>query len=208
MIITDVIEAVKNALQEMEKQYCKLSELDYSKVYHRIREQAKSEKYLERPIAYEFYHQLRKLMEMSVVDFGGPVVQAEVDKRYQHCFQIGKVPDFIIHMPNKKRNLAVIEFKLASNLDKVTNDFNKLSEFKENQSLKYENIIEVIIGDKVSLGNAKNKIKRVGKCKGNKITIIEFNTDSWNVADVYCIRYQQLSCNQHNKPPPNFISDK
>lgn len=190
MKVRNVIEATKQALERMDIKFCQLSQKDYSVVYDDIKELLRSEKYLERPIAYEFYYQLRKLMETGVVDFGGPVVQAEVDKRYQHCFQIGKIPDFIIHIPNKKRNLAVIEFKLTSNLDNINRDFNKLLEFKENPSLKYKNIIEVIIGDEVSLGEAKKRIKRLEKSTGRKITIIEFSTDSWNVADAYCIRYK------------------
>jgi hypothetical protein len=189
-MVTNVIDAIKNALEEMEKEYCKLSELDYSKVYKHIRERAKSEKYLERPIAYEFYHQLRKLIEDGNVNFSGPIIQAEVDKRYQHCFREGKIPDFIIHIPNIRQNLAVVEFKLTSNLDNITNDFNKLLEFKENPFLRYKNVIEVIIGDRASLEEGKNKIKRLGKSSGKKITIIEFNTDSWNVVGIYCIQYK------------------
>lgn len=192
MTIRNVIDATKMALEQMDKTFCKLSQRDYSKLYEHIKEQAKSEKYLERPVAYEFYHGLRKLIEGGIVNFGGPIIQAEVDKKYQHCFEKGKVPDFIIHVPNNTtKNLAVIEFKLASNLDNIIKDFNKLLEFKENQSLKYKNIIEVIIGGEVSLDKARNEVKRVGKSKGNKITIMEFNTDSWKVTDVYCIRYKQ-----------------
>ncbi len=60
-----VILAIKTALENMDKKYCKLSQIDYSNV--RVNESTKKylmeEKYLERPFAYEFYHQLRKLMD-------------------------------------------------------------------------------------------------------------------------------------------------
>jgi len=141
------------------------------------------EKYLERPFAYEFYHQLRKLIDNGGVDFGGPVIQAEVDKRYQHYFKNGKIPDFIIHVPNTRQNLAVIEFKLATNLGSLEHDFEKLVEFKNNEGLKYMHVIEVIIGNETSLRNAKRYIMGLNKSKLKGITIIEFNTDSWKVND-------------------------
>jgi len=190
MIISNVIEGIERALKQMDKKFCRLSENDYSTLDGRIKKQAKSEKYLERPIAYEFYHQLRKMIETGIVDFGGPIIQAEVDKRYQHCFEKGKIPDFIIHVPNSRHNLAVIEFKLTSNLDNINSDFLKLLEFKDNPELRYDNIIQVIIGNKASLNEAKDKIKQMKKTKGNEIKILQFNTDSWNVTDVYSIRYK------------------
>lgn len=180
---TDVIEATKMALEKMPKEYCTLSQIDYSKLDGIIIESAKKEKYLERPFAYEFYHQLRKLMDCSAVNFGDRVIQAEVDKRYQHCF--GKIPDFIIHIPDKTdKNLAVLEFKLTSNLDKIEDDFEKLVKFKKH--LKYEHIIEVIIGSKASLKRARNDIEtKLNDTKYNEITIIEFDTDSdsWKAND-------------------------
>lgn len=183
---TDIIKATKMALEKMDKDYCTLSQIDYSKLDDIIKESAKKEKYLERPFAYEFYHQLRKLMDCGTVDFGDCVIQAEVDKRYQHCFEKGKIPDFIIHVPGKKyENVAVLEFKLTSNLGKIKDDFEKLVEFRTNSELKYERIIEVIIGSKDSLKRAKKRIETEFnnvKYKGVKIieevTIIEFDTDS------------------------------
>lgn len=180
-----VISAIKTALGNMDKKYCKLSQIDYSVV--RVGESTKKylmkEKYLERPFAYEFYHQLRKLIDNSDVDFGGPIIQAEVDKRYQHYFKNGKIPDFIIHVPNTQQNLAVIEFKLATNLNRLEHDFEKLIQFKNNEDLKYTYVIEVIIGNETSLRNAKRYIMQLNKSKLKGITIIEFNTDSWKVND-------------------------
>jgi hypothetical protein len=180
-----VIPAMKTALENMDKNYCKLSQIDYASigVSKSVRKRLAEEKYLERPFAYEFYHRLRELMDSDDVNFGGPIIQAEVDKRYQHCFKTGKIPDFIIHVPNARRNLAVIEFKLATNLSKLEHDFKKLVEFKKNEDLKYPHVIEVIIGNGSSLIRAKDRIMKLNKSEGEKITIIEFNTDSWKVTD-------------------------
>ena len=188
-----VIPAIKTALENMDKNYCKLSQIDYSRigVNESFREHLAEEKYLERPFAYEFYHRLRKLMDSGDVDFGGPVIQAEVDKRYQHCFTTGKIPDFIIHVPNARPNLAVIEFKLATNLGSLEHDFEKLVDFKKNKDLKYTHVIEVIIGNGNSLRHAKERIMQLNKSEGEEITIIEFNTDSWKVND-WKIRYSDV----------------
>lgn len=171
------------ALERMNRGYCRLSTLDYSKL--EINESAKKklskEKYLERPFAYEFYHQLRKLMDNGEVDLGGPIIQAEVDKRYQHCFENGKVPDFIIHVPNNTdKNLAVIEFKLASNLRDIEEDFKKLVEFR--QTLNYKYLIQVIIGNSYSLERARNHIKEISD-NGEKIIIVEFNVENWRTRE-------------------------
>jgi len=183
MVTGDVIDAIKMALERMDNKYCTLSQIDYSRVYNPIREKVAEEKYLERPFAYEFYHQLRKLMDGCDVNLGGPIIQAEVDKKYQHCFANGKIPDFIIHVPDAPRqNLAVIEFKLATNLDEpygIEHDLEKLVEFKTNEHLKYDYAIEVIIGSKNSLENAKERIRQLSKPDGEEIIIIEFNTNSW-----------------------------
>jgi len=186
MVIKDVIVAIRTALEKIDKKYCALSQIDYSKIEadKSFIEDLREKKYLERPFAYEFYHQLRKLMDNGHVDFGGPIIQAEVDKRYQHCFKKGKIPDFIIHVPDKKQNLAVIEFKLATNLNTLKSDFEKLAEFRTSRCLEYTCGIEVIIGNKESLQTAKEFIKQLSKSRSKNIILIYFNTDSWK-ANVY-----------------------
>jgi len=181
MVIRDVIVAVKTALEKMNEKYCTLSQIDYSRIggNESLRDLLAENKYLERPFAYEFYHQIRKLMDEGNVDLGGPIIQAEVDKRYQHCFKNGKIPDFILHVPNTPQNLAVIEFKLATNLSGIKYDLGKLIEFKKNADLKYTYVIEVIIGNRASLRNAKEHIKQLNKPRGEEVIIIKFNTDSW-----------------------------
>ena len=95
MVVRDVIMATKMALEKMDKKYCTLSQIDYSKIHDMsdsIKENLKEKKFLERPLAYESYHQRRKLMENGDVDFGGSIIQAEVDKSYQHLFEHGNIP--------------------------------------------------------------------------------------------------------------------
>ena len=184
MVIRDVLEAIKMVFgKKMYRKYCTLSQTDYSRIDKSIKKPIAEEKYLERPFAYEFYHQLRESMDSGNVDFGGPIIQAEVDKRYQHCFTTGKIPDFIIHMPNNRPNLAVIEFKLATNLGSLEHDFEKLAEFKTNENLEYTYAIEVIIGSENSLKNAKERISGLNRPQGEEIIIIEFDTDSWRVTE-------------------------
>lgn len=184
MVIADIIVAIKMALEKMDKKYCTLSQIDYSRLRadEGFRKHLAEEKYLERPFAYEFYHQLRKLMDNGNVDFGGPIIQAEVDKRYQHCFKNGKIPDFILHVPNTHQNLAVIEFKLATNVSRIEYDLGKLLDFKTNEDLKYTHVIEVIIGNKKFLKVAEERTKKINKPHGEEIIIIEFNTDLWKAS--------------------------
>ena len=180
-----VILAIKTALENIDENYCKLSRIDYSKLRANksTRNILEKEKYLERPFAYEFYHQLRKLMDCGEVNFGGPVIQAEVDKKYQKCFENGKIPDFIIHVPDTRKNLAVIELKLAANFRNLEGDLKKLVEFKNSMDLKYAFAIEIIIGNRTFLNKAKERISRMEKTRGEEIIIIDYNTDSKKVKD-------------------------
>jgi len=190
IVTTSVIEAVKLALEQISQDYVRLSQKIYSQIEgdRSFKLKCSKEKILERPFAYEFYHQFRKLMEEKIVDFGELVIQAEIDKTYQHCSQNdqegkissrGKIPDFLIHLPNRKDdNLAVIEFKLTSNLSNLESDFKKLVKFKLNPHLKYNYGIEVIIGDTKSLEQAKAKTKRFATTKGEELNIIYFDTQT------------------------------
>ena len=199
-----VIDAIKKALEKMDKRYCKLSTIDYHKLDESFRENLP--KYLERPFAYEFYHQLRKLIDDGEVDFGGPIVQAEVDKRYQHCFRKGKIPDFIIHIPNTNINLAVIEFKLTSNISRIEEDFKKLVKFKQKR-LNYEYLVEVIIDDCSCLKKAREHIKEISTDNGEKIIIVEFNTQTWK-ADEWEIKYKPKSGKAESRMSANDIETR
>ena len=175
-----VLEAIKLALVNMDQNYCKLSKKDYNEIGVTFKNQLKQEKYLERPFAYEFYHQLRKLIDIGCVDFGGPIIQAEVNKTYQHCFENGKMPDFIIHIPDSRINLAVIEFKLATRAKaSIKDDFIKIAEFKTNSDLRYSYGVEVLLGTKLALEKCRQDIFEWNKREGEEIIIIEFDTESW-----------------------------
>ncbi len=193
MVIKDIIEAIKLALEKMDKKYCRLSQIDYKKIQAMpsFITYISEEKYLERPFAYEFYHQLRRLIDEGCVDFGEKIIQSEVDKSYQHCFKNGKIPDFIIHLPNSKRNLAVIEFKLATRKAKdIKIDFNKLLKFKTKQELNYENGVEVILGTNQALEILWADINNWNKIEGEEIIIVKFDTDSWK-ADHSVIQFKE-----------------
>lgn len=184
----EVLSAIEDALENMNGEYWKLSKLKYSDFNDRLSdsniETLEEMKYLERPLAYEFYHQLRSLIESGEIDFGGPIVQAEVDKRYQHYFEKGKKPDFIIHVPSKKGgdvDLAVIEFKRVSQgLGKVKNDLKKLLKFRKND-LNYQNLVEVLIGEELKLKECSEKLKELSLDEGEKIHILEFDVKSGKV---------------------------
>ncbi len=186
MPLTDIAEALKFALKNMNRDYCSLSKLIYEKIdaSESTIKILEKEKYLERPFAYEFYHQLRILLERGIVDFGGVIIQAEVSKEYQKCFEKGKMPDFIIHLPNSKENFAVIEFKLASRgKGDIKKDFEKIIEFKTNSDLLYSHGVEVLIGDTNSLERRLTEIGEWNTIGGEEIIVIGFNTESWKADD-------------------------
>lgn len=184
-----ILYAIKRALSRMDRMSCMLSTLDYNslEVGESFARKLLKEKYLERPFAYEFYHQFRNLMDTGCVYFGGPIIQAEVDKRYQHIWSDGKIPDFIIHIPNTRANLAVIEFKLASNLDGIEKDFKKLLEFK--RDLGYTYIVEVIIGNESLLERAGTRVENISTNEGEDIIVIRFNIETW-IPEELVIKYE------------------
>ena len=193
MELNKVIEAINLALVNMDQNYCKLSIKDYNNIESSDseKENLKKEKYLERPVAYDFYHQLRSLLDEGKVDFGGPIIQAEVNKKYQHCFKNGKIPDFLIHIPNFNYNLAVIEFKLATRaINEIRDDIVKIVEFKTNNLLHYSYGIEILLGEKNSLESCRRDIENWNKNEGEEIIIIEFDLDSWKT-DLLNIKFKE-----------------
>ncbi|MFL6208178.1 MAG: hypothetical protein ACJ74W_04970 [Pyrinomonadaceae bacterium] len=170
-----LIEAIDVALRSIDPRYCELSKIIYSQ--SEVSEYLAEEKYLERPFAYEFYHQFRKLLDEGRIDFGGSVIQAEVDKRYQHLEGLGKIPDFILHTPHSTdSNLAVIEFKLASNFRKsLESDLIKLVAFKRTEVTRYKYLVEVIIGNANDLADAWERIDNLKSDVGEEILIFGFD---------------------------------
>ncbi|KPJ50534.1 hypothetical protein AMJ40_02725 [candidate division TA06 bacterium DG_26] len=74
-----LVEGVRMALENMDKQFCTLSQIDYARIRPRraLADRLLEAKYLERPFAYEFYHQFRTLIDNGKVRLGDRVVQAE-----------------------------------------------------------------------------------------------------------------------------------
>lgn len=168
------------ALENVDRRYCSLSKIDYSKIdLDSLRKCLAERKYLERPFVYEFYHQLRELIDNGRVNFGGSIVQAELDGKYHHHFEAGKLPDFIMYVPDTNRNLGAIEFRLASNPNRIESDLENLAEFRG--KLGYPYVVEVIIGSRSALKKVKDYLMKVSKPEGEKIMIVEFDTDIWKV---------------------------
>jgi len=187
-----LIEIVKTALMRMDSKFTDLSRLKFDEISRELRKKLEEQKIQERPFAYEFYHQLRKMYEsedqkLSSIIPEDVIVQAEVHKGYQEIPNLSRMPDFLLHKPNSvERSFAVIEFKLASRKNELKDDFDKLIAFKDILGYKY--LIEVIIGDERSLNECRRKYHQLSSNEGTEIIIIEFNTKTWR-AEHTKIRY-------------------
>lgn len=184
----DMVSLVSRVLNSMEKEYCDLSLIDYTSIgasEELIRGIAR-QKILERPFAYEFYHQLRKGIDSDEIDLGDVVVQAEVDKRYQIALEQGSCSDFIFHKVNTKKNLLVMELKLASrSWQSIRKDLKKLNDFRCNYDLRYENAILVMIGRQRGLLKVKDLAHRYIQRFKYHTNVIGFDIGKWKV--VYSI---------------------
>jgi hypothetical protein len=180
-----IINSIKICLEDMSKIFTDLSKLQFDDIPGELKEKLQEQKIQERPFAYEFYHQFRKLWDGGSILSLFPediVIQAEVNKRYQEIPHLNKIPDVLIHKPNSTdQNFAVIEFKLASNCGDLKKDFDKLVAFK--QKLNYNHLIEVVIGNKETLVRAERVMEELNGSSGEEIDIIYFNTDSWRATD-------------------------
>jgi hypothetical protein len=196
--------AVRIALCNMDRSFTSLSRIHFDELPAALLTMLKSEKVQERPFAYEFYHQFRKLWECGAVGllgFGDTVIQAEVNKVYQNIPGLKKVPDFLVHKVGKmegQHQVGVIEFKLAENVSgrkahglgnehtEVQYDFEKLVVFTRTLRCRYA--IEVILGDTAALRNAKAHVDTL--CfpadtrtrRNGLIYVIYFDTRSWSGA--------------------------
>lgn len=109
-------------------------------------------KWLERPYAYEFYHQMKTFWPDRAED-NCPIISGEVSKAGHELFEeldAGKpIPDFLIHTPgNMENNCAVIEIKhQRATLTGIRNDINKLRNFKE--KIRYKRAIYLFFGYKL-----------------------------------------------------------
>lgn len=156
---------IRKAIEAIDPTYCDLSKLTYSTTVSA----SEAKKYLERPFAYEFYHQLRMRMTPNWT----AQLQGEVDKRYQG---IRRIPDFLIHRPNRTDcNLAAVEFKLAERRWEIlADDLGKLARFKL-PPLSYELLVEVVIGDSDSLPSLQKEVGNFVTSTGKPLTILWYN---------------------------------
>jgi len=100
----------------------------------------------ERLLAYELYHQLRRIWDEDRSLHEAFIIHAEVRKAYQHIPDFDWMPDYIFHRPEPNHNLAVVEIKLASRtLEQIRDDIRKLVDF--NTRLNYALLIEILIGN-------------------------------------------------------------
>lgn len=187
-----LVNAVKHALERMNPRFLELSGLIFDpytdEILRRLGETR--EKLLERPYAYEFYHQMRVLWDNRselVAPFEDVVIQGEVDKGYQAIQELDRIPDFLLHRPNANdRNFAVIELKLAAFAGRLEQDFEKFISFRNRRS--YEQFVEIVIGhrhelDAVRVGRFNQEGDRLVQ-----IAIVLFNTDTWRASDIQISR--------------------
>lgn len=183
-----MISEIIKALESINPDLCRLSKLKYEDL--ELPSEFFDSKYLERPFAYEFYHQFRRLIEEKKIQLEENVlIQGEVDKEYQRIGDVSRIPDFLIHSPSAKtKNKAVIEFKLATrSFPDIENDFNKLLKFKD--ILDYESLVEVLIGETDAIRKKKKKLSEFHNDNYN-INVILYNINTLK-AEEYKINYER-----------------
>jgi hypothetical protein len=146
----------------------------------------------ERVVAYEVYHQIRKMEEERRVSFGPARLQAEVNKFSQHYFHhyflalyeaqglpldfdvSEAMPDLLLHVPGSEVNLAVVEVKREKGFsaEDVEWDLAKLALFS-GPHLHYEERIFVMA---LEAGNdperAFEHIRALGTADGPAIDVL------------------------------------
>jgi hypothetical protein len=146
----DFVKLLCTALENLDWNYVTLSRVQY---FHGKKSPDFSSEahWLERPFAYELYHQLRRMWATNGFE-SACVIHAEVYKEYQQIKNLAKMPDFLFHLPEPDCNLAVVEIKLAANPG-LQDDLDKLTLFRS--ILRYEHLVEIVIGTDVQLGKTE-----------------------------------------------------
>lgn len=112
-------------------------------------------RWLERPYAYEFYHQMRKYWPEDCC----LIISGEVSKAGHRDFDnldTGKpIPDFLIHRPETMDdNFAIIEVKSEkANKNRIYRDVKKLLTFK--YKIGYRRMIYLFFGKKLPKKRSK-----------------------------------------------------
>lgn len=183
-----LVNAIKNALEQMDRRFVELSGLIFDPYTDELlwRLGETREKLLERPFAYEFYHQMRALWDSQsdlVAPFADVVIQGEVDKGYQAIRDLDRIPDFLLHRPNSdERNFGVIEVKLAAFVQHIERDFDKFVSFRNRRG--YEQFVEIVIGHTHEL-EAINfaRFNQEGR-QVVEVAVVLFDTDRWQAANL------------------------
>ncbi|MEX2120422.1 MAG: hypothetical protein WD847_12575 [Pirellulales bacterium] len=187
-----LVEPVKYALEAMDRRFVELSGLIFDPytddLLRRLGES--EEKLLERPYAYEFYHQMRSLWDSRagiIAPFADVVIQGEVDKGYQAIRDLDRIPDFLLHRPNSnERNFGVIEVKLATFAQNIERDFDKFVSFRNRRG--YEHFVEIVIGHSRELAAANlAQFNQQGR-HVVEISLVLFDTDRWRATDLRITR--------------------
>lgn len=157
------LQAVLDTLRAMQPAFVDLSHLKWGGIDNpRLMPFFLEQRVQERPFAYEFYHQFRKLWEdgrITALGYGHTTTQAEVHKGYQDIPRLKKMPDLLVYRAGGREpsdQVAVLEFKLATNKAYFQDDFDKLIDFR--QFLAYQYGIEIIIGNEAELRSAQNYV--------------------------------------------------
>jgi hypothetical protein len=157
-----MLDEMTKAISNIDWSFVTLSRLRYDGSHEPVA--IGERRWQERQFAYEIYHQLRCLWREKPFE-AGCVLHPEVLKTYQEIRHLNKMPDFLFHIPDTKRNLAVVEIKLASNPEKkLEDDLDKLALF--GRALRYESLIEILIGYRSELDETKvllNKLNGLGE---------------------------------------------
>jgi len=175
-----MLHVIRRAVENIDWRFVRLSRLRYEGYIPVVLGDLH---WLERPFAYEIYHQLR-LIWSEALDC---VIQAEVLKRYQEIRDLEKMPDLLFHVPDSRRNLAVVEIKLAANNYKpLKEDLAKLTLFR--RILEYETLVEIIIGSNDQLGMTNQQLDELNSDHGAPIHVLTLSLDD-HTTNVRIITY-------------------
>jgi hypothetical protein len=167
-----MLELVKQACDNIDWRFVKLSRRRYGN--SRVFTVRGDPHWLERPFAYEIYHELRLLWAGQAVE-PGFAIQGEVLKTYQAIRHIDHMPDLLFHKPNSSRNLMVAEVELASNTKtSLADDIEKLALFR--RALEYRILLEIIIG---TAGEIRGQVEEFNRMRPDcdiPINILAINT--------------------------------
>ena len=111
----------------------------------------------ERVYCYELYHQLRIILENKRFMY---TLHGEVDKRGHEIIHRNYIPDFIVHIPGRMKNLVIIEVKSLRKNVKLKHDIDKLKYFID--KVEYYRGIMLVFGntDNQQISKVKDRVKQ------------------------------------------------